>query len=95
MCLKAADERRAPEGVRLELFKPDKPGLLAQVTRTFRENAMNVTQAEISTTMALLMKVLIQMVLWVALQVKDKKLLRGTSTTWPYISGRRFCELLN
>ncbi|KAM0033638.1 putative phloem protein [Helianthus debilis subsp. tardiflorus] len=26
MCLKAADERRAPEGVRLELFKPDKPG---------------------------------------------------------------------
>ncbi|MFS7933012.1 hypothetical protein Hanom_Chr04g00374741 [Helianthus anomalus] len=41
------------------------------------------------------MKVLIQMVLWVALQVKDKKLLRGTSTTWPYISGRRFCELLN
>ncbi|KAM0021280.1 putative ACT domain-containing protein ACR1-12 [Helianthus debilis subsp. tardiflorus] len=78
MCLKAADERRAPEGVRLELFKPDKPGLLAQVTRTFRENAMNVTHAEISTTMALLMKVLIQMVLWVALQVKDKKLLRGT-----------------
>ncbi|KAJ0879739.1 putative ACT domain-containing protein ACR1-12 [Helianthus annuus] len=50
MCLKAAVERRAPEGVRLELFKPDKPGLLAQVTRTFRENAMNVTQAEISTT---------------------------------------------
>ncbi|KAF5763026.1 putative ACT domain-containing protein ACR1-12 [Helianthus annuus] len=53
MCLKAAVERRAPEGVRLELFKPDKPGLLAQVTRTFRENAMNVTQAEISTTMGM------------------------------------------
>ncbi|XP_035843416.1 ACT domain-containing protein ACR8-like [Helianthus annuus] len=51
MCLKAAVERRAREGVCLELFKPDKPGLLAQVTRTFRENAMNVTQAEISTTM--------------------------------------------
>ncbi|KAJ0925124.1 putative phloem protein [Helianthus annuus] len=51
MCVKATVERRAPEGVRLELFKPDKPRLLAQVTRTFRENAMNVAQAEISTTM--------------------------------------------
>ncbi|XP_071707584.1 ACT domain-containing protein ACR8-like [Rutidosis leptorrhynchoides] len=50
MCLRAAIERRASEGVRLELFKPDKPGLLADVTRTFRENAINVTQAEISTT---------------------------------------------
>lgn len=50
MCLRAAIERRASEGVILELFKPDKPGLLAEVTRTFRENAMNVTQAEISTT---------------------------------------------
>ncbi|PWA80848.1 ACT domain repeat 8 [Artemisia annua] len=49
MCLRAAIERRASEGVRLELFKPDKPGLLAEVTRTFRENAMNVTEAEIST----------------------------------------------
>ncbi|XP_021969688.2 uncharacterized protein LOC110864833, partial [Helianthus annuus] len=198
MCLKAAVERRAPEGVRLGLFKPDKPGLLAQVTRTFRENAMNVAQAEISTTMGnhssvskstwtsnissedmltevlsyftqpsipekteciwssqeptyrvsintqphssilpFIMQpvteyrktpanmkkttvvancseslatleeilhhgrenkkhtVLIQMVLWVTLQVKDKKLLRGTSTTWPCISGRRFGELLN
>ncbi|XP_071693663.1 ACT domain-containing protein ACR8-like [Rutidosis leptorrhynchoides] len=50
MCLRAAIERRASEGVRLELFEPDKPGLLADVTRTFRENAINVTQAEISTT---------------------------------------------
>ncbi|KAJ0940419.1 putative [Protein-PII] uridylyltransferase [Helianthus annuus] len=57
MCLKAAIERRAPEGVRLELFKPDKPGLLAQVTRTFRENAMNVTQAEISTTMGMALNI--------------------------------------
>ncbi|KAJ0509139.1 putative [Protein-PII] uridylyltransferase [Helianthus annuus] len=57
MCLKAAVERRAPEGVRLELFKPDKPGLLAQVTRTFRENAMNVTQAEISTTMGMALNI--------------------------------------
>lgn len=50
MCLRAAIERRASDGIMLELFKPDKPGLLAEVTRTFRENAMNVTQAEISTT---------------------------------------------
>ncbi|KAJ0530108.1 putative [Protein-PII] uridylyltransferase [Helianthus annuus] len=57
MCLKAAVERRAPEGVRLELFKPDKPGLLAQVTRTFRENTMNVTQAEISTTMGMALNI--------------------------------------
>ncbi|KAK9072950.1 hypothetical protein SSX86_009386 [Deinandra increscens subsp. villosa] len=56
-CLKAAIERRAPEGVRLELFKPDKPGLLAQVTRTFRENAMNVTQAEISTTVGMALNI--------------------------------------
>nr|XP_043609539.1 ACT domain-containing protein ACR8-like [Erigeron canadensis] len=53
MCLRAAIERRASEGVMLELLKPDKPGLLAEVTRTFRENAMNVTQAEISTTMGM------------------------------------------
>ncbi|XP_022032856.1 uncharacterized protein LOC110933965 [Helianthus annuus] len=57
MCLKAAVERRAPEGVRLELFKADKPGLLAQVTRTFRENAMNVAQAEISTTMGMALNI--------------------------------------
>ncbi|KAI3823672.1 hypothetical protein L1987_05112 [Smallanthus sonchifolius] len=57
MCLKAAIERRAPGGVRLELYKPDKPGLLAQVTRTFRENAMNVTQAEISTKMGMALNI--------------------------------------
>ncbi|KAJ6426711.1 hypothetical protein OIU84_022327 [Salix udensis] len=48
-CLKAAVERRASEGVRLELCTPDKQGLLADVTRTFRENGLNVTRAEIST----------------------------------------------
>ncbi|GJT51647.1 KH domain-containing protein [Tanacetum coccineum] len=47
ICLRAAIERRASEGASLELFKPDKPDLLAEVTRTFRENAMNVTEAEI------------------------------------------------
>ncbi|XVF52723.1 hypothetical protein PTKIN_Ptkin05aG0041200 [Pterospermum kingtungense] len=48
-CLRAAVERRASEGVRLELCTPDRQGLLADVTRTFRENGLNVTRAEIST----------------------------------------------
>ncbi|KAL8207767.1 hypothetical protein R6Q57_007179 [Mikania cordata] len=51
LCLRAAIERRASEGVRLVLCKEDKPGLLAEVTRVFRENALNVTRAEISTTL--------------------------------------------
>lgn len=49
-CLRAAIERRASEGVRLELCTADRSGLLADVTRTFRENGLNVTRAEISTT---------------------------------------------
>ncbi|CAL0314287.1 unnamed protein product [Lupinus luteus] len=48
-CLKAAVERRASEGVRLELCTEDKQGLLAEVMRTFRENGLNVTRAEVST----------------------------------------------
>ncbi|CAI0379148.1 unnamed protein product, partial [Linum tenue] len=48
-CLEAAVERRASEGVRLELSTPDRQGLLADVTRTFRENGLNVTRAEVST----------------------------------------------
>ncbi|KAK7307811.1 hypothetical protein VNO77_41204 [Canavalia gladiata] len=48
-CLKAAVERRASEGVRLELCTEDREGLLAEVMRTFRENGLNVTRAEIST----------------------------------------------
>lgn len=36
--------------MRLELCTTDRPGLLADVTRTFRENGLNVTRAEISTT---------------------------------------------
>ncbi|GAA0145202.1 hypothetical protein Leryth_024447 [Lithospermum erythrorhizon] len=50
LCLQAGIERRTYEGVRLELCTTDKRGLLADVTRTFRENGLNVTQAEISTT---------------------------------------------
>ncbi|KAG9140205.1 hypothetical protein Leryth_025877 [Lithospermum erythrorhizon] len=49
-CLRAGIERRASVGVRLELCTTDKRGLLAEVTRTFRENGLNVTRAEISTT---------------------------------------------
>ncbi|XP_075522872.1 LOW QUALITY PROTEIN: ACT domain-containing protein ACR8-like [Primulina tabacum] len=50
LCLQAAIERRTSQGVRLELCTPDRKGLLADVTRTFRENGLNVTRAEISTT---------------------------------------------
>lgn len=49
-CLQASVERRASQGVRLELCTTDKQGLLAEVTRTFRENGLNVTRAEISTS---------------------------------------------
>ncbi|XP_073302429.1 ACT domain-containing protein ACR8-like [Primulina huaijiensis] len=49
LCLRAAIERRASQGVRLELCTSDRKGLLADVTRTFRENGLNVTRAEIST----------------------------------------------
>ncbi|XP_043696490.1 ACT domain-containing protein ACR8-like [Telopea speciosissima] len=49
-CLQAAVERRASEGVKLELYTMDRRGLLSDVTRTFRENGLNVTRAEISTT---------------------------------------------
>lgn len=37
------------QGVRLELCTEDREGLLAGVTRTFREAGLNVTRAEIST----------------------------------------------
>ncbi|XAR70397.1 [Protein-PII] uridylyltransferase [Bertholletia excelsa] len=50
LCLRASIERRASLGVRLELCTADRNGLLADVTRTFRENGLNVTRAEISTT---------------------------------------------
>lgn len=36
--------------MRLEFRHPDKQGLLAEVTRTFRENGLNVTRTEISTS---------------------------------------------
>lgn len=49
LCLQDAIERRSFEGVRLELCTPDRPGLLSDVTRTFRENGLLVAQAEVST----------------------------------------------
>ncbi|CAL5198046.1 unnamed protein product [Lathyrus oleraceus] len=49
-CLQAAIERRSCEGVRLEFSAEDRQGLLAEVMRTFRENGLNVTRADISTT---------------------------------------------
>ncbi|KAM0910039.1 hypothetical protein ACQ4PT_014414 [Festuca glaucescens] len=48
-CLQDAIERRSFEGVRMELRTPDRPGLLSDVTRTFRENGLLVAQAEVST----------------------------------------------
>ncbi|KAL5231132.1 hypothetical protein ABZP36_029908 [Zizania latifolia] len=48
-CLQDAIERRSLEGVRLELCTPDRPGLLSDVTRTFRENGLLVAQFEVST----------------------------------------------
>ncbi|CAL9111777.1 unnamed protein product [Musa textilis] len=48
-CLQAAIERRASGGTRLELCIEDRPGLLSDVTRTFRENGLLVTRAEAST----------------------------------------------
>lgn len=38
------------QGVRLELTTEDRQGLLAEVMRTFRENGLNVTRADITTT---------------------------------------------
>ncbi|WOL18123.1 ACT domain-containing protein ACR8-like [Canna indica] len=48
-CLQAAIERRASEGLRLELCMEDRPGLLSDLTRTFRENGLLVRSSEIST----------------------------------------------
>ncbi|KAJ6804495.1 ACT domain-containing protein ACR8-like [Iris pallida] len=48
-CLQAAIERRATEALRLELCTRDRQGLLADVTRTFRENGLSITRAEIRT----------------------------------------------
>ncbi|XP_057983621.1 ACT domain-containing protein ACR6 [Malania oleifera] len=48
-CLEAAIERRAYEGLELELCTEDRIGLLSDVTRIFRENSLSIKGAEIST----------------------------------------------
>jgi len=37
------------QGLRLELCTSDRPGLLSDVTRIFRENGLSVTRAEVTT----------------------------------------------
>lgn len=49
-CLQAAIDRRASQGFRLELSATDhRSRLLAEATRTFRENGLSITRAEVST----------------------------------------------
>lgn len=36
--------------MKLELCAPDRRGLLSEVTRTFRENGLSITRAEVSTS---------------------------------------------
>ncbi|XP_030459878.1 ACT domain-containing protein ACR4-like [Syzygium oleosum] len=48
-CLGAAIKRRTSEGIKLELCCDDRFGLLADVTRIFRENGLSVTRAEVTT----------------------------------------------
>ncbi|XP_058187146.1 ACT domain-containing protein ACR6 [Rhododendron vialii] len=48
-CLEAAIERRASEGLELELCTEDRVGLLSDITRVFRENSLSIKRAEIST----------------------------------------------
>ncbi|XP_008804075.2 ACT domain-containing protein ACR6-like [Phoenix dactylifera] len=48
-CLEAAIERRASEGLELELVTEDRSGLLSDITRIFRENGLCIRRAEIST----------------------------------------------
>ncbi|KAJ3681276.1 hypothetical protein LUZ60_015765 [Juncus effusus] len=49
LCLEAAIQRRNTDGLRLELCCEDRPGLLSDVTRIFRENGLSVAHAEVST----------------------------------------------
>ncbi|XP_022880199.1 ACT domain-containing protein ACR6-like [Olea europaea var. sylvestris] len=49
LCLEAAIERRAYEGLELELCTEDRLGLLSDITRILRENSLCIRRAEIST----------------------------------------------
>ncbi|GAB2282728.1 hypothetical protein Dimus_017267 [Dionaea muscipula] len=48
-CLSAAVERRASEGLRLDISANNKIGLLSDITRVFREYGLSVSSAEIGT----------------------------------------------
>ncbi|XP_072992675.1 ACT domain-containing protein ACR6-like isoform X1 [Typha latifolia] len=48
-CLEAAIERRASEGLELELQTEDRVGLLSEITQIFREHGLCIRRAEIST----------------------------------------------
>lgn len=45
-CLVAAVERRVSHGLRLDLCTRNRPGLLSDVTRAFRENGLSLTRVE-------------------------------------------------
>ncbi|XP_074589798.1 ACT domain-containing protein ACR6-like [Curcuma longa] len=47
-CLEAAIERRASEGVALELRRGERSFSLSEITRVFRENGLTIRRAEIS-----------------------------------------------
>lgn len=46
-CLLAAVERRASHGLRLEVSTQNRPGLLSDVTRVFRENGLSIMRADV------------------------------------------------
>uniref|UniRef100_A0A6V7QY41 ACT domain-containing protein ACR n=1 Tax=Ananas comosus var. bracteatus TaxID=296719 RepID=A0A6V7QY41_ANACO len=48
-CLVAAVERRVSHGLRLDVRAIDRPGLLSDVTRVFRENGLSLARAECAT----------------------------------------------
>ncbi|KAF8653829.1 hypothetical protein HU200_061953 [Digitaria exilis] len=48
-CLEAAVERRATNGLELEVRTEDRVGLLSEITRVFRENSLSIIRAAIST----------------------------------------------
>ncbi|XP_076909837.1 ACT domain-containing protein ACR4-like [Bidens hawaiensis] len=48
--LEAAIERRVSAGLKIEIRTKDRVGLLSDVTRIMRENSLNITRAEVSTT---------------------------------------------
>ncbi|KAD7117773.1 hypothetical protein R6Q59_005695 [Mikania micrantha] len=46
-CITAAVERRVSHGLRLDVRSRNRPGLLSDVTRVFRENGLSIAQADI------------------------------------------------